>query len=342
MKTFLTATSALLLCASTRVAAQADYLNFIRQVQVPSGVQWDMTVAAASEGDGTAAPLPIDTAGARFELWTVNSTTLAAYLLGTQFVGTFVPTASVTIQSEDPYALVPRTRADRPFTVTVSVSDLLSGPDVPAAAKSVDLFRHVQGYGPGGVGQNLDRNQAQLLSRASISQNGMQTLSYAVTSVPGEDRAKIRGEENFAVYSLADEQGPAAELASKRIQIWPVADGSISGITPGAKLNFRSPPLTFTLNDLYPTSRTYAQAYPGEARLGVSGKVIPGSSLVISDEIPQDRVILVKDYGEVFDADGLWTVELLTETPFGIDRLAHVTFEVNLTIRVTGTVTSME
>lgn len=342
MKTLLTLVSALLLFASTRAAAQVDYVNFIRQVQVPSGVQWDMTVAAASEGDGTAAPLPIDTAGARFELWTVNSATLAAFLLGTQYVGTYVPTATVTIQSEDPYAVVPRTRADRPFTVTVTVADLLSGPEDPAAAKSVDLFRHVQAYGPGGVGLELDRSQAQLLSQASISQNGVQTLSYAVTSVPGEDRTKVRGEENFAVYSLADDQGPAAELASKRIQIWPVADGAIAGITSGAKVNFKSPPLTFTLNDLYPTSRTYAQAYPGEARMGVTGKVIPGSSLVISNEMPQDRVILVKDYGEVFDADGVWTVELLTETPFGIDRLAYVTFEVNLTIRVTGTVTTME
>jgi hypothetical protein len=331
-----------LLCAASVAGAQEAYVNFIRQVQVPSGVQWDMSVASASAGGGTLAPLPVDTSGSRFELWTVKSTPLTSYLLGTQFVGAYVPAAEVAIQSEDPYSVVPRTRADRPFTVTVKVSNLLNGAGDPAAAKSVNLLRHVQAYGAGGIGTNLDRTQATLLSQVSLSQNGPRVLSYAVNSVPGADRTKVRGEERFSVFSLEDYQAPAAEIASRTIQIWPVADGSISGITEGQRMRMGTPPITLTINDLYPDSQTYAQVYKGPAQLGQTGKVIPGSSLVINDTVPQNRVLTLKDYGEIFTEDGTWTIELLTATPFGIDRLDHVTFDVNLTLRVNGMVTTAE
>lgn len=334
--------TASLILAATCAQAQEGYVNFIRQVQVPSGVQWDMSVATASSGDGTLAPLPVDTSGARFELWTVKSSPLASYLLGTQFVGAYVPEAEVAIQSEDPYAVVPRTRADRPFTVTVTVSNLLSGAGDPAGAKSVKLLRHVQSYGAGGTGTSLDRTQATLLSQVSLSQNGTRTLTYSVNSVPGADRAKVRGEERFSVFSLEDYQSPAGELGSKTVQIWPVADGSISGITEGEKIRKGTPPITLTANDLYPSSRTYAQVYKGAAQLGQTGKVIPGSSLIINDAVPQNRVLTLKDYGSIFDSDGTWTIELLTETPFGIDRLAHVTFDVNLTLRVNGMMSTLE
>lgn len=41
-------------------------------------------------------------------------------------------------------------------------------------------------------------------------------------------------------------------------------------------------------------------------------------------------------------SDGVWTMELLTSTPFGIDRLAHVTFTVDRTISVNGSVTTID
>lgn len=48
------------------------------------------------------------------------------------------------------------------------------------------------------------------------------------------------------------------------------------------------------------------------------------------------RVILLKDYGSIFTADVQWTMELVTSTPFGIDRLSFISFTVDLTIRVNG------
>lgn len=319
--------------------AGATYTNFIRQVQMPSGVQWDASVAPIG---GQSSALQIDLGGARFELWTVRSSPLTSYLLDTRFVSAYLPTATVVIRSEDPYATIPRTRADRPFYVEIYSSGILSGINDPVAAKSLNLLRHVQSYGAGGTGQDIDRSQATVLTQAMITQNGLQTLTYPLTSVPGGDRTKVRGEERFSVFSLADGLTPVTQVSSRYIQIWPVADGAISGITDGQKIRFQVPDLTMVLNDLYPNSRTYAQVYPGAPRIGVSGNLIPGASIVVNNTVPVNSVLSVTNYDSVFDSDGKWTMELLTATPFGIDRLAYVSFTINRTLEIHATVSTIE
>ncbi len=317
----------------------AGYTNFIRQVQMSSGVQWDASVAATGEGISS---LPIDTGGSRFELWTVRASPLTSYLLDTRYVSAYAPAAEVVIRSEDPYQVIPRTRADRPFHVDVSVNGLLSGATDPEPSKAVKLLRHAQCYGAGGTGDNLNRSQATLLSQSMITSNGKQTLSFALNSVPSEDRTKVCGEERFSVYSQADGSLPESQLASLYVQIWPVADGSIAGLSANERVRFKVPQLTMTLNDLYPESRTYTQVYPGEPKLGVVGTIVPGTQLVLSQTVPVSRVLVVKDYDSVFDKDGLWTMEVLTVTPFGIDRLSHVTFTIDRTIKANGMFTTIE
>nr|MCU0753111.1 hypothetical protein [Akkermansiaceae bacterium] len=331
-------------------ADEITYTNFIRQFQTPSNVVWDASASVESEGSQPS-ELAINPGGGRFELWTVaNKTPPVSYLLATAYVGTYVPVASVTIRSEDPYPIIRRTRADRPFFVDYSVSGLLSGATDPDASKAVNLIRHVQSYGVKGTGINIDRTQATLLSQATINTNGDQTLTYAVNSVPGADRSKVRGEERFSIFTFADNRVSGGityniaptQVSSQFIQIWPVADASISGISQNQVFRFAMPAITITLNDLYPSSNTYAQAYKGNAVLGKTGTVIPGSSLVIDDSLPNDRVLVMDNYDQVFDEDGRWTIEILTETPFGIDRLAHVSFEVDRTIQVNGSFTTIE
>ena len=331
---------AVLLNGYSLASAQTPaYVNFIRQVQFPSGVQWDATVASSGE---QLSALTIDPGGARFELWTVKASPLTSYLLDSCYVGTFVPLAGVVIRSEDPYPLNLRTRADRPFAVDVSVTGLLAGATDPAASKAVSLLRHVQSYGAGGTGYNLDRHLATLHSTALVTSNGTQTFTFPLTSIPGSDLAKVGGEERFSVYSMEDYQAPASQLVSKSIQIWPVADGTISGITQGQMIRFSVPQVTITLNDLYPSSTTYVQVYKGDPQLGVDGTKVPGSSLIINDCVPQSRVLTLKGYEAVFDADGRWTMELLTATAFGIDRLATVGFNVNRVLEVNGMFTDIE
>lgn len=339
MKTNASILLALACCGSAWGQGASPYTNFIRQVQLPTGVQWDASVAASGERTSS---LPVDVGGARFELWTVKSTPLTSYLLDTRFVNAYVPSATVAIRSEDPYTLIPRTRADRPFFVDVTVSGLLSGSGDPAASKSVKLLRHVQSYGVNGVGENLDRTQATLLSQSVLTQNAPQTLSYELNSIPSADRAKACGEERFSVFSLAESNFPESQIASRYIQIWPVADGTISGISQDQRIRQLLPQLTITLNDLYPDSYTYAQVYKGEQQLGKTGTLVPSSSLKLKESVSIDRTLVVKSYDSIFDSDGRWTMELLTVTPFGIDRLAYVSFDIDRTIELQGTFTTYE
>lgn len=329
-------------CASCAFGqAGSLFTNFVRQVQLPSNVVWDASVTA--EGQQLSS-LPINPGGARFELWTVKNDPLTVYLLDTKYVGTYVPMADIIIRTEDPYIYtgIPRTRADRPFVVDVTASGLRTEDSAPAASKSVNLLRHVQSYGVGGMGVGIDRSQATLLSQVSLVNNAIHRLSYTVTSIPGADRSKVRGEERFSVFSLEDYQAPSSQLSSMYVQIWPVADGAITGISNNQLIRFKLPQITLTLNDLYPDSRTYAQVYKGNPVLGTQGAVVPGASLIVYEAVPQSRVLTVNDWDAVVTSDGIWTLELLTATPFGIDRLAYVSFNVDRTIELNGTFTTIE
>lgn len=339
MKTLIYCLISAALCVSNAWSQTTTYTNFIRQVQYPSEVQWDASVAAAGQ---QLSALAIDPGGARFELWTVSSSGPTSYLLESCYVGTYIPVASVAIRSEDTTSAIPRTRADRPFYVDVTVNGLLSGSGDPEPSKSVKFLRHVQSYGVAGTGVDIDRTQAILLSQSSITTNGTQNLTFAINSVPGANRAKVRGEERYSLFSLEDYQAPESQLASRYIQIWPVADGTIAGVANNQLVRYSLPQLTLTLNDLYPFSTTYLQAYKGSAQLGVTGKIVPGSALVINDSIPQSRVLTLTNYDSVFDDDGAWTLELVTKTPFGMDRLAYVTFNLDRTLKMNATLTTIE
>ncbi|MCW1886610.1 hypothetical protein OKA04_17865 [Luteolibacter flavescens] len=343
----LVAAAALLLAPSLMAQNGTSFTNFIRQVQIEAGkpesqwVEWDLQNIPAS-GEALS-PLAIDPGGARFELWTVKATNPPTqYLLDSRYVGTYVPIAQVVIRSEDPYPTIPRTRADRPFYVDVTVDGLLTDASAPDGAKSINLLHHIQSYGTNGTGVGINRTQATLQGTRSMTQNGQTTYTYAINNLPGANRAKIRGEERFSAFSVPDYQAPSSQLASQFIQIWPVADGAISGITDNQHIRTVPPPLTFAVNDVYPGSSVYAQAYKGSPVLGKVGVVIPGSAKNYhSQTVPVNHLEAVSDYESVLNSDGRWTIELLTETPFGLERLHYVTFTLDRTIQMNGSVTTI-
>ena len=327
-------------CLAAGGGANAQtYTNFIRQTQYPTGVVWDATVAETGTQQSA---LAVDPGGARFELWTVRSAPLTSYLLDSKYVGSYVPLAWVFAFTEDPYEAIPRTRADRPFWVYTNVSGLLNGATDPLPSKSVNFTRHVQSYGTGGNGIGLNRSLATLQTQSSLTVNGWQTLSFATNSIPGADRTKVRGEERFTISSLADYQAPASTLASLYIQVWPVASGFITGFTNGMVIKGSIPAVTATINDIYPDSRIFARAYQGASNLAAVGTIVPGSAVIIYDSIPQNRTLDLNDWNSVLTNDGVWTVDLMTTTPFGTERLSTVTFTVDRAIKVTGSVTTVD
>lgn len=338
-------TLAFLLSCASGALAQSGYTNFIRQTQLPSGVKYDVPVAA--EGS-MKSYLPIDTVGADFHLYSVSATT--SYLLDSTFVGAYLPQAKVTILAEDTYADTPRTRIDRPFTVRITTSDLLSGANAPQAAKSVRLLHYVQSYGST-YGENVNPAAAVFHNQTTINQNGTLDLVFPATSISDSaiPISEIRGEERFSIYcqDSVDETGnqiKGALLSSRTIQIWPMPSASIQGIVNGQKLRFQLPPLVFSYQNLYPNSTTIAQAYPGAPALGKSGTIIAGGGPgAIFQGTPMSVTLpAIRNYQSVFDRDGQWTIEIIHTTPFGVERLAYVTFHLDRTMKINSMLSSLE
>ena len=76
--------------------------------------------------------------------------------------------------------------------------------------------------------------------------------------------------------------------------------------------------------------------------MGVSGTVIPPSVITINDVTPQDRTFILRNWFEYVNEESEWTLEVLHTTPFGTERLAYVSFYVNMTISMCGQVFSSE
>ena len=95
---------------------------------------------------------------------------------------------------------------------------------------------------------------------------------------------------------------------------------------------------------MYPGSSTYTQVYKGPPALGTNGITVPGGAWNNTKAVPEDKILPVSDYDAVFDegGDGQWTMEVITSTPFGLDRLAYVTFYLDRTIEFNGSITSQE
>lgn len=308
----------------------ANYTHYIRQVAYPESLVHDTIVASSGQMQGQ----PLGTTGSRYELWCIRLSPMKALLVAETICSGSLPSASVTIRSADPYPYLPRTRADKPFQVDIAVQGLLDDPEAPEPSRSVTLQKTAQSYGAAGIGDDIDRSAAVILNQTAVNANGSTTLAIPSHSLPGDDSMKVRGEQRFSILTIGSLSMPASVIASQFIQIWPVADAAIEGIAAGQTIGPETPLLTFHLNDLYPSSTTYAQIYKGSPRVGVVGRVIPDSTFVINTSTPQSRVATKQDYLSLFDSDGIWTMEIVTETPFGSDRIACVSF----TVQGTGTI----
>lgn len=331
---------ALALLSSRASAAGEGYVNFIRQTQQGTGVVYSVNVASTGN---TGSQGLLETGGALFQLYTVDSSG-KDYLLDQKLVGAYVPTATVSIATQDPYTQVPRTRADKPFTVTVNVAGLVTGvATAPDAAKRVLLEQHVKAYTATKTSYTLaEATSGTPKASSSIYTNGNTVLNFASTSVPAGDPTKANGEEWFVVHALADGAVAQTQIASGKVQVWPVASGGIAGLTNNQVVRSKAPTITVTMNDLYPRSDTYVQVYEGSPALNTTGKVLENRMLVWNDKASRSDVWTYSDYDSVFTKDGTYTMELLTVTPFGTDRLAYVTFTVSRTIEVRGLLGGLE
>ena len=345
-------------------------------------VDLDTTTAQVSPGTAASgpalSPLPLGVGGAKYVLFSAGkSAPYITYELSTAYVGVTVPQAAVVIDTEDPYgkvvpavsydnptfatatiktlpvnvaSTVRRTRIDRPFKVYVTTAGLSGLASAPDSQKRVDFRRQVLSYGSSNTGEGVNRSLATYApaSPAQFLSNAVQCTTFSASVIPGSPRTSVRGEETFAVWTLKDTQIPAYQiepnmLASQRVEIWPITTGSASGITEGQKLRFAVPKVTYQYVDTYPLSNTYAQVYKGDKRLNVQGQIVPGSSKLNTTTHSESYLTTTGvDFDALFTSDGVWTMEILTDSCFGIERLGAISFTVDREIRVNGNFTTIE
>jgi hypothetical protein len=388
MKNILYFLSPVILAASVLVAqTEVVWMNTIAQTTLPSGPTTYLEgVASSGEQDATIS-VAESQPGLRFQLYTVpsNLDVNQPYLLQETSVGVF-PTGRLEIDTEDPYNKEPdtdespnvtyenptfssaanmprtnpngvgrRTRADRPFRIYSSTEGILTGPTDPVEVKSINFYRLIKVGTEGSVSVPQPGVSEVGSPLSPITTSGVREHFPSPASL-GSNPRKYIGVEQYSLWSLAgnlDSNMPGQKLGSVKVEIYPLSDGTISGIAMNDTVRFSMPTLRLNYRDVYPgptNSAVYAQIYKGEQRDTV-GVIVPGSHINNSSLILGNYTELVNtgDLDRVIDSDGRWTIELLSATPFGVERMrtpsgqpASVTFTVDRTIEANASVTTIE
>ena len=332
---------------------------WVRQTDLATGQIYDTPITGT--GGAYTAPMPVSESGSLYELfargtaWDSN-----IYLLDTKIIGTYNPQTSITITSEDDYVrgdpagttFVKRTRADRPFSVNIQVQGLVDGSS-DIAERCVYLGVQGKNYDPETYSS---LNQPQYLIEESNLENGTYTFGPLYHQLTSPTVSSGNGEQSFTIVRYASYQVPDTVIAQPKVEIWPVASASVSLITAGQVFIDRIPSLVVTLSHLYPDSRTYVQVYKGNQALGTAGTLVNGTELRFgtyynpdqtegSTNVPQSLTVSVDDLSNYASEDGLYTLEVITHTPFfgrTAERLYHITFEVDRVITSRGQISTLE
>lgn len=350
-------------CLALAVAAQGQSSSsqaWVRQTDLEFGLVYDMPVAGTGISDYMA-PLPVDESGAKFELFAKGTAwDTKVYLLDTKIIQAYSPAASMVVTSDDPYVrgdlasgnYVRRTRCDHPISLSITVSGLVSG---STELSETAVYLGVKGinYDPANYSA-LDQTEY-LISEYNLG-NGTLDLGPLYHELTAGGLTNACGEQSYTFVRYASDGIPDTIIAQPKVEIWPLATATVENITAGQVFNDRIPPVVFTLKHLYPDSRTYVQIYSGPAALGTAGTVVDSTIRTFGryynptqpgepTNVPQDLLVSVDDMSNYASTDGIYTVEVLTETPFNgrnAERLLTVTFEVDRVISSRGQLSSSE
>lgn len=319
--------------ASGSAFAQTGYVNFVRQSQQSTSVIWDMPVAPKGAAPSA---LMIEQNGALFQLWTVEQNGGKDFLLDQKLVGAYLPVADITITTLDPNGTVPRTRIDKPYTVNVNLSGLLSGSGLPQAASEVLLQRYVASYPTG----SFTLNPTTAISgtprqNRTLKNNGIDSRLYAPAVEPRAlitDTTKALGEEHFVIHALSDGSFSQTQIDSTFVQVWPIASGEIQGIVPNKIYGMDLPIPTIVLKDLYPRSDTYLLLFEGT---GTSGTPVTLKSYPMDRAEIFSTTMTVPELSSKATKEGSYTLALVSDTVYGRELLGStISFHMKGSIRV--------
>lgn len=333
---------------------------WVRQTDLATGQIYD-TPVSGSGGSTYTAPVRVSETGSLYQLFARGTAwDNRIYLLDTKVLGSYNPAAAIKITTEDSYVrgdattgtYVRRTRADRPFSVEVAVSGLVAG-STSTAERTVYFAVH---------GRNFDSetysalDQPQYLLHECNLENGTAQLNGQYHELTSPLRGAGCGEQSFTIVRYAGYQVPDTILAQPKVEVWPVPSANVDVLVEGKTYVDRIPSVTLDLKHLYPDSQTRAQIYKGTAMLGAIGTTIEGTVRSYGryynpgqvDEptnVPQDVTISIQDLSRYAAQDGIYTFEVLTESPFfnrAPERLLSITFEVDRVISTRGQISTAE
>ncbi|MDZ4288141.1 MAG: hypothetical protein U0984_09290 [Prosthecobacter sp.] len=330
---------------------------WVRQTDLTNGMIYDIPLT--STGGTFQAPLPVSEIGSSFELYargTAWDTTI--YLLDTKLIRAYAPQVTVQVTSEDSYSrgdpassnYVRRTRADRPFGLTIDVAGL-----VPASGSQAERQVYFATYKSSYNATTFSAlNQTQTLISETNLGNGTVSLTPLYQELNLVTPTTACGEHVYSFVRYASDGVPDTTLVQSKVEVWPVADATIDNISAGQVITDRIPALVLHLKNLYPDSRTFAQVYPGAAVLGTAGTMIKGterlygtyySPQTVATNVPQNQDITIDDLSNYAPTDGIYTLEVITASPFfdrAPERLLTVTFEVDRVISSRGQLSTAE
>jgi hypothetical protein len=366
----------LLLLAASHAGLRAQSTKaWVTEVDLSQPVPVETDVYLPTDLGGAYTPsLPVSSKGNVYQLWALGTAwDKKEYLLDTKIIKSYAPAASFTIETGDPYFrgnpnspnFVVRTRADEPYRFLVTISGVVEDAAAVAAEKAVEIEFVGTNYWPdtySPLGNTSGRAEQQPYSlRANYVAEGNKPFKFGYDEVllpllnSPANKTKSVGEIKLKVKRYAADGLPASYIAEPKIEVWPVATASFTGVTDNQVFIDAIPEVVFNLKDLYPDSKTYVQIYSGEGKDNTQGTIVETTSrkygahynpsLTDHATVPQNVSIGVTGLSSYTPKDGLYTLEIITETPFHNRRqdiLKRVTFEVDRVISSRGKLSTAE
>ncbi|HSI65232.1 MAG TPA: hypothetical protein VLE43_19050 [Candidatus Saccharimonadia bacterium] len=350
----------LLVASQVGLLAQSPSTQaWVRETDLANGMIYDIPLAA--NGGMFTPPLPISETGNIFELYARGTAwDTKVYLLDTKLIRAYSPASAFAINTEDSYIrgdvasgrYVRRTRADRPFSMTIQVSGLVPG-SANQAENAVYFSTSGINYNPTTY-SGLEEDEY-VIQEGNVT-NGTINLGPLYHELTGTSASKACGEMKYTMVRYAADGVPDTIIAQPKIEVWPVATATVENISANQVFIDRIPLVVFNYKDLYPDSRTYVQIYKGPAVLGTVGTIVETTERKMGAyynptggtepaTVPQTLSVGVEGLSNYTPKDGIYTVEIITETPFfgrATERLAVVTFEVDRVISSRGKLSTAE
>lgn len=333
--------------ANNSLANSEDYKNWIVQTnynaagEVSRELHYeDLTISGSQNADiGISAT---EKGSATFELFTINTESGEIFDdFDPAFVTNYLPVSDISITTPDPTVYsdgIPRTRADKGYTINFDTSGLINpGPGVPTAASQIEYSTQLDKYSVNG--KKL-KSTGELEAQPPITEDGEHSTEYKPEFSEQNRSALV----THTLSSLPDHgrEDDNLEINSVKVKVIQMVTGSIQGIEEN-KVYSSLPTLTTNVLNIYPKGRSYLVlkrlSDNTETELNI-GFFLSNSENALNRK---NRSVLGSDLQAFITQDGDYQLFLKHESALGIDNVAQTPeFGVKTSIKVRGSVNTAE